>query len=184
MRCQKLGWSLRIRTRQAPAPLGSGFGVRVCCCTHRPGRMAGAPGFEPGNGGTKNRCLTAWRRPIVGRELAATPAECNRQSGRAGLCRKVACKVAAAWPPGAARFASCACLAPALYAPIRSKPVIAERALARCRSVAQPGRALRSGRRGRRFKSCHSDHFPTPFELMIVNLWRFWHQAAKPFATT
>ena len=26
------------------------------------------------------------------------------------------------------------------------------------RSVAQPGRALRSGRRGRRFKSCHSDH--------------------------
>src|ERR1700736_6513017 len=26
-----------------------------------------------------------------------------------------------------------------------------------CRSVAQPGRALRSGRRGRRFKSCHSD---------------------------
>ena len=29
------------------------------------------------------------------------------------------------------------------------------------RSVAQPGRALRSGRRGRRFKSCHSDQlFP------------------------
>src|SRR6202007_2093923 len=26
------------------------------------------------------------------------------------------------------------------------------------RSVAQPGRALRSGRRGRRFESCHSDH--------------------------
>src|SRR5215213_9356605 len=25
--------------------------------------MAGAPGFEPGNGGTKNRCLTTWRRP-------------------------------------------------------------------------------------------------------------------------
>ena len=27
------------------------------------------------------------------------------------------------------------------------------------RSVAQLGRALRSGRRGRRFKSCHSDFF-------------------------
>ncbi len=27
------------------------------------GELAGAPGFEPGNGGTKNRCLTAWRRP-------------------------------------------------------------------------------------------------------------------------
>src|SRR5690606_28384252 len=28
-----------------------------------------------------------------------------------------------------------------------------------CRSVAQSGRALRSGRRGRRFESSHSDHF-------------------------
>ena len=27
-----------------------------------------------------------------------------------------------------------------------------------CRGVAQFGRALRSGRRGRRFKSCHLDH--------------------------
>ena len=27
--------------------------------------LAGAPGFEPGDGGTKNRCLTAWRRPIT-----------------------------------------------------------------------------------------------------------------------
>lgn len=26
-------------------------------------KVAGAPGFEPGNGGTKNRCLTAWLRP-------------------------------------------------------------------------------------------------------------------------
>ena len=25
--------------------------------------MAGAAGFEPANGGTKSRCLTAWRRP-------------------------------------------------------------------------------------------------------------------------
>ena len=29
----------------------------------------------------------------------------------------------------------------------------------RYRSVAQPGRALRSGRRGRRFESSHSDHY-------------------------
>ena len=29
----------------------------------------------------------------------------------------------------------------------------------KCRSVAQSGRALRSGRRGRRFESSHSDHF-------------------------
>ncbi len=28
----------------------------------------------------------------------------------------------------------------------------------RCRDVAQFGSALRSGRRGRRFESCHPDH--------------------------
>lgn len=27
--------------------------------------LAGAPGFEPGDGGTKNRCLTTWLRPIA-----------------------------------------------------------------------------------------------------------------------
>ena len=26
---------------------------------------AGAEGFEPTNGGSKNRCLTAWRRPSL-----------------------------------------------------------------------------------------------------------------------
>lgn len=26
--------------------------------------MAGAEGFEPPNAGTKNQCLTTWRRPI------------------------------------------------------------------------------------------------------------------------
>ena len=36
------------------------------------------------------------------------------------------------------------------------KPKAISRVLSR--SVAQPGRALRSGRRGRRFESCHSDH--------------------------
>src|SRR5258708_5538623 len=29
----------------------------------RPDWVAGAPGFEPGNGGIKIRCLTAWLRP-------------------------------------------------------------------------------------------------------------------------
>ena len=32
-----------------------------------------------------------------------------------------------------------------------------------CRDVAQFGSALRSGRRGRRFKSCHPDHVGTSF---------------------
>ena len=37
-----------------------------------------------------------------------------------------------------------------------------------CRSVAQPGRALRSGRRGRRFKSCHSDHHFNTYNFDIL----------------
>lgn len=28
--------------------------------------LAGAEGFEPSHGGTKNRCLTAWLRPSRG----------------------------------------------------------------------------------------------------------------------
>ena len=35
--------------------------LRYLC--HDPRRLAGAPGFEPGNGGIKILCLTAWRRP-------------------------------------------------------------------------------------------------------------------------
>src|ERR1700686_2474537 len=34
-------------------------------------RLAGAPGFEPGNGGIKIRCLTTWLRPKSLRELKA-----------------------------------------------------------------------------------------------------------------
>ena len=32
-------------------------------------KLAGVPGFEPGNVGTKNRCLTTWRHPNVARFL-------------------------------------------------------------------------------------------------------------------
>src|SRR6476619_577040 len=31
--------------------------------SRRPNWLAGAPGFEPGNGGIKIRCLTTWLRP-------------------------------------------------------------------------------------------------------------------------
>jgi hypothetical protein len=34
--------------------------------------MAGAGGIEPPNAGTKNRCLTAWRRPNILREPETT----------------------------------------------------------------------------------------------------------------
>src|SRR6185436_626688 len=35
--------------------------------SQRPDWLAGAPGFEPGNGGIKIRCLTTWLRPIATR---------------------------------------------------------------------------------------------------------------------
>lgn len=31
--------------------------------------MAGTAGFEPTDGGTKNRCLTTWRRPNFARRI-------------------------------------------------------------------------------------------------------------------
>ena len=36
----------------------------------RPDWLAGAPGFEPGNGGIKIRCLTTWLRPKTPRCLS------------------------------------------------------------------------------------------------------------------
>src|SRR5262245_8020836 len=51
--------------------------------------MAGAPGFEPGNGGIKIRCLTTWLRPIGrridrrgARTIAAGPRLINARSAR------------------------------------------------------------------------------------------------------
>src|SRR5262249_21924153 len=42
-------------------------------------RLAGVLGFEPRNGGTKNRCLTAWRHPKArGGHLKAPARRCNR----------------------------------------------------------------------------------------------------------
>ncbi len=47
-------------------------------------RLAGALGFEPRNGGTKNRCLTTWRRPSsgAGDSLASLWAQDPRWAGR------------------------------------------------------------------------------------------------------
>ena len=52
--------------------------------------MAGALGFEPRNGGTKNRCLTTWRRPNEGcsytfRAGAATEPEMGKAGPKTGL---------------------------------------------------------------------------------------------------
>ena len=106
--------------------------------------MAGAPGFEPGNGGTKNRCLTTWRRPnrVTTWSRAAVISPARRRMQRPVLhfrqlhssCEDVIC----------------------LFQRLRSisPPSV--------RSIAQPGRALSSGGRGRRFKSCYSDQLFPP----------------------
>ena len=131
--------------------------------------MAGAPGFEPGNVGTKNRCLTTWRRPNgpgpwaagSGRDSAfphclqwARP----RKSSRLGAFGHASASGRRAPPENA--------IAQANIHGYRSAPArragcdIAARP-DRNRSVAQPGRALSSGGRGRRFESSHSDHPPS-----------------------
>ncbi len=51
--------------------------------------LAGAAGFEPANAGTKNRCLTTWRRPNEPRALAGRAGKLNRYdaASRANLRR-------------------------------------------------------------------------------------------------
>ncbi len=41
----------------------SSLGMHKMKCLGDMCSLAGAPGFEPGNADTKNRCLTTWRRP-------------------------------------------------------------------------------------------------------------------------
>src|SRR5215469_13024824 len=41
----------------------SALGQKRTCACKTPDLLAGAPGFEPGNGGIKIRCLTTWLRP-------------------------------------------------------------------------------------------------------------------------
>ena len=47
----------------------------------------------------------------------------------------------------------------------------------RFRDVAQPGSALRSGRRGRKFESCHPDFFENEREFFISCLTCISYQA-------
>ena len=114
--------------------------------------LAGAGGFEPPNGGTKNRCLTTWRRPNVARLL-----DCG---GATRNCARCSWDVPERNPPQPAN----SLLRPSRALAISRPPVD--------RSVAQPGRAPRSGRGGRRFKSCHSDqNFPSYFKQL--EMWPF-----------
>src|SRR3954454_5877962 len=119
--------------------------------------LAGAPGFEPGNGGTKNRCLTTWRRPIAKADyIVAGHRAGNRARGQP-------------WPAVAALAGA----GPRRYISRLTRDD-------RLRSVAQSGSAPRSGRGGRRFKSCHSDH------RLILNFCRMtvWPTGTPAFLST
>jgi hypothetical protein len=98
-------------------------------------RLAGAEGFEPSRAGIKIRCLTAWLRPIrfKAADHRASPAAFQR-ARKANLANG---KIRVA---GGGRHGY-------------------KGALRGLRRVAQPGRAPRSGRGGRRFESSLSDQY-------------------------
>ena len=111
--------------------------------------LAGAEGIEPSNAGIKIQCLTTWRRPSRsgGKASGAVPYKASRPS------------------PQTIQNAAGPRLCARLYGRLRGQGGIVIRAppeargvpFALVRRVAQPGRALRSGRRGRRFESSLSD---------------------------
>lgn len=59
--------------------------------------MAGAPGFEPGYGGTKNRCLTAWRRPNWRAVYPSRDGAASQKVTRRALPVSGAAAMAAGW---------------------------------------------------------------------------------------
>ena len=117
--------------------------------------LAGAEGIEPSNAGIKIQCLTTWRRPSRSGTPITRPAG-RRKPGklpsRQGLRGRLR---------GVGRIAIRALPQPE---PVRNRLVSAA-----YRRVAQPGRALRSGRRGRRFESSLSDQF---FSMIFANTQR------------
>ena len=114
--------------------------------------LAGAAGFEPAHGDTKNRCLTTWLRPRRGRTLVParstgkSPRQTKRGQSRVIMQLRTACP--------------------------RLENTLAEETARRYiprrwfRSVAQLGRALSSGGRGRWFESTHSDQI---FQWLVIS---------------
>lgn len=51
--------------------------------------MAGAEGFEPSNGETKTRCLTAWRRPNIRCEISTEFIRLTQVPSLTFLLRKI-----------------------------------------------------------------------------------------------
>src|SRR5260370_645397 len=65
-----------FQMRQIPAREQSRFGKEFSAFW-----LAGAPGFEPGNGGIKIRCLTTWLRPKALRALLAPASAAGDRHG-------------------------------------------------------------------------------------------------------
>ena len=115
---------------------------------------------------TKTRCLTTWPRPITQyRKPLHSPACKATQHAAHYIWRSElpSYQYRAPWamdPGDRAQKTSPqppysllrAAPAPSIYGPLQAN-------LWSWRSVAQPGSAPRSGRGGRKFKSCHSDQF-------------------------
>ncbi len=83
---------LGLRCGAAPPGVSPSTAEHIACRSNATGRqrasrfrmseiwggMAGAAGFEPAHGGTKNRCLTAWLRPNRPHRLAGSAGGGNR----------------------------------------------------------------------------------------------------------
>ena len=104
--------------------------------------LAGAEGIEPSNAGIKIRCLTAWRRPSMRMARQIMAKAPDHRACRSAFQRAV--------------FRPISRWRPLIAAP---KAALYKSASRRFRRVAQPGRAPRSGRGGRRFESSLSDQF-------------------------
>src|SRR5947207_10023154 len=48
-------------------------------------KLAGAEGFEPTNAGSKDRCLTTWRRPSMKDRMFSVRSPTVRESRRVGI---------------------------------------------------------------------------------------------------
>ena len=110
--------------------------------------------------GGRDRTFECWNQNPVPYHLA-TPQSCGPgrdhiEGGRA-FQRGENAKIGGGMARNSAAFAW---LRPPGGIAIRALPRDRPKARPTYRRVAQPGRALRSGRRGRRFESSHSDHFP------------------------
>jgi hypothetical protein len=130
-----------------PSPAPRGRPTRLSAAQSRPARKMHLP--------------AATRTP---RESASSPCRTSARSAPSAMkpCRPPQAAHPTGTPARPTRRATAKC-DPTPNVPRRLAPATRRRYIARLgRSVAQPGRALCSGRRGRRFESSHSDQQPKP----------------------